>query len=271
MCSFGFSTSLVMWSPSSTATPNRSGSGTLARKICADGRWRSTCSTNDFSPSSRTLSPRYMTNGSSPTNSSAVSTAWARPSGADCGMYVTRSPQVEPSPTASRTSSAVCPTTMPTSSIPASAMARSAWNRIGVLAIGMSCLALVWVMGRSRDPSPPERTSAFMASAGRGLRTAARLRRGRDRVAGVVRGHDDGDLVPLQVAALVTHLGNLAQVALHDVRRGLALRGRGEHDRRPVDAVPVGRLDAVVQEPGLGQQIVDLLGDAVRRGVHGVD
>ena len=42
--------------------------------------------TNPARPSNSTLSPRYIRNGSPWTNSSAVSTAWARPSGASCGM-----------------------------------------------------------------------------------------------------------------------------------------------------------------------------------------
>ena len=42
--------------------------------------------TNGVMPSLRRLSPRYMTNGSSPRNSSAMSTACANPSGASCGM-----------------------------------------------------------------------------------------------------------------------------------------------------------------------------------------
>ena len=44
---------------------------------------------------------------------------------------------------------------MPTSVIPASRIASSAWNRMGAPATGISCLALVCVSGRSRDPSPP--------------------------------------------------------------------------------------------------------------------
>ena len=61
--SCGFSTSRTTRSPSRTATPNRSGSRTRARKICASGRVRSNSSTNRPSPSSRTLSPRYIRNG----------------------------------------------------------------------------------------------------------------------------------------------------------------------------------------------------------------
>ena len=43
---------------------------------------------------------------SSPRKSRAISTQWARPSGASWGMYVTRTPQRDPSPTAARISSA---------------------------------------------------------------------------------------------------------------------------------------------------------------------
>ncbi len=74
-------------------------------------------------PCSR-LSPRYMTNGSSPRNGSAVSTACARPDGASCSTYVICTPNREPSPTASRISPPVSGAMMiPTSSMPASAIA----------------------------------------------------------------------------------------------------------------------------------------------------
>ncbi len=75
----GFSTRRTTRSPSSTATPNRSGSGTCARKIWASGRVRSNSSTNRPSPSSSTLSPRYIRNGWPATKSRAVRTACARP------------------------------------------------------------------------------------------------------------------------------------------------------------------------------------------------
>ena len=158
--SFGFSTKRTTRSPSSTATPNRSGSRTRARKICASGRVRSNSSTNRLSPSSSTLSPRYIRNGWPATKSRAVRTACARPSGCSWGMYVTESPHGEPSPTAARISSRVSPTTIPTSMMPASRMASSAWNRIGAPATGISCFAFVCVSGRSRDPCPPARMSA---------------------------------------------------------------------------------------------------------------
>ena len=61
------------------------------------------------------LSPRYITKSSSPRKSRAMSTQCARPSGASCGMYVTATPQREPSPTAARISSAVSPTMIPIS------------------------------------------------------------------------------------------------------------------------------------------------------------
>src|SRR5262249_15286315 len=147
------------------------------------------------------------------------------------GMYVTRSPHVEPSPTAASTSAAVWPTTMPTSTMPASAIARRAWNRMGVLAIGMSCLALVWVMGRRRDPSPPERTSALMARSAAARGAAGRRRGGRDRVPRVVRRDDQGDVVVLELPGLRLDLGHVAQIPLQDVGRRLpGLVGR-EHDR----------------------------------------
>ncbi len=51
-----------------------------------------------------------------------MSTQCARPSGASCGMYVTSTPQRDPSSTAARISSAVSPTMMPISLMPASTM-----------------------------------------------------------------------------------------------------------------------------------------------------
>src|SRR3954451_10297632 len=137
-------------------------------------------------------------------------------------MYVTSRPQDEPSPTAARTLSAVCPTTMPTSVIPASAIARRAWNRIGVLAIGMSCFALVCVMGRRRDPSPPERTSAFIGSAARRTAGSGLRRRGHG-IPRVVRRHEHRGLVALQGSRRGLHLGDVPQVVLDHVSRGLPL------------------------------------------------
>uniref|UniRef100_A0A6J7PN53 Unannotated protein n=1 Tax=freshwater metagenome TaxID=449393 RepID=A0A6J7PN53_9ZZZZ len=49
-----------------------------------------------------------------------MSTQWASPSGSSWGIYVIDAPQREPSPTAERTSSAVSPTMMPISVMPAS-------------------------------------------------------------------------------------------------------------------------------------------------------
>ena len=56
-------------------------------------------------------------------NGSAVRTACASPSGASCWIYATRTPQRLPSPTASRISWWVSPTTMPISVMPESARA----------------------------------------------------------------------------------------------------------------------------------------------------
>ena len=65
-------------------------------------RSASKASTNSLSPCCSMLSPRYITKSSSPRKSRAMSTQCARPSGASCGMYVTSTPQREPSPTAAR-------------------------------------------------------------------------------------------------------------------------------------------------------------------------
>ena len=75
-------------------------------------------------PSRSRLSPRYMTNGESPRNCSAVSSACARPSGSSCSMYSIEMPNAEPSPAAARISAPVSGAMMiPTSSIPAAAIA----------------------------------------------------------------------------------------------------------------------------------------------------
>ncbi len=54
---------------------------------------------------------------------SLIFTACARPLGASCSMYTTRTPHADPSPTAARISACVSPTTMPMSRMPASAIA----------------------------------------------------------------------------------------------------------------------------------------------------
>ena len=64
-----------------------------------------------------------MQNGSVPRNGSETSTACARPSGASCSMYVIDTPNRLPSPTASRISCRVSPTTIPISRIPEAASA----------------------------------------------------------------------------------------------------------------------------------------------------
>ncbi len=75
-------------------------------------------------PSRSRLSPRYMTNGESAKNSSAVSTACASPSGASCSMYSIDTPNREPSPAAARISPPVSGAMMiPTSEMPALAIA----------------------------------------------------------------------------------------------------------------------------------------------------
>ena len=75
-------------------------------------------------PSRSRLSPRYITNGDSPRNGSAVSSAWASPSGSSCSMYSIAMPNADPSPAAARISAPVSGAMMiPTSSIPAAAIA----------------------------------------------------------------------------------------------------------------------------------------------------
>ncbi len=75
-------------------------------------------------PPCKRLSPRYITNGLSAKNGSAVSTAWARPSGSSWTMYSIRTPNREPSPAACLISSPVSGAMMmPTSFTPAAAIA----------------------------------------------------------------------------------------------------------------------------------------------------
>ena len=120
----GFSTSRTTFPSLSSATPYCSGSGTGVSRIIASGRSSRNAVTRSPIPPWSRLSPRYITNGDSPRNGSAVSTAWASPSGASCGMYVIRTPNFDPSPAASRISSPVSGAMMiPISSIPASAIA----------------------------------------------------------------------------------------------------------------------------------------------------
>ena len=65
-----------------------------------------------------------MTNESWPRNGSAVRTAWASPAGSSWTMYVTATPNAEPSPTAARISSPVSGAMMmPISRMPAWAIA----------------------------------------------------------------------------------------------------------------------------------------------------
>ncbi len=65
-----------------------------------------------------------MTNGESPRNDSAVSTAWASPSGSSCSMYSIEMPKRDPSPAAARISSPVSGAMMmPTSRMSAAAIA----------------------------------------------------------------------------------------------------------------------------------------------------
>ncbi len=120
---FGFSISRTTWPPESSATPNWFGFGTAARRIWLLGLSSRNRVTSGASRSRIRLSPRYMQNESAPRKSSDTRTAWARPSGASCGMYVTETPKRLPSPTASMISWRVSPTTMPISLIPDSASA----------------------------------------------------------------------------------------------------------------------------------------------------
>jgi hypothetical protein len=115
----GFSTRLTTRPLTSSATPNICGSGTRVNRICAAGASRVNSSTKAVIPLFSRLSPRYMTNESRPMKGSLIRTAWASPRGASCGMYVTRTPQAEPSPTAARISASVSPTTIPISLMPA--------------------------------------------------------------------------------------------------------------------------------------------------------
>ena len=85
--------------------------------MSASERWNS--STSVPIPWAIRLSPRYMTKLSPARKSRAMPTAWARPSGASWAMKVTSASNFDPSPTAARTSSAVSPTMIPMSWIPA--------------------------------------------------------------------------------------------------------------------------------------------------------
>ena len=79
----GFSTRRTTRSPSSTATPKRSGSGTRARKICASGRVRSNSCTNRREPlEQHVVAQVHQERLALRRTSRAVSTACARPSGA---------------------------------------------------------------------------------------------------------------------------------------------------------------------------------------------
>src|SRR3989304_5965453 len=109
-----------------------------------------------------TLSPKNITKRSSPRKSRLIFTACASPSGASCGMKAMLTPQRPPSPTAARISGPVSPVTMPMWVMPASRMASMTRKSTGLLATGISCLALVNVSGYRRVPLPPLRMRAFM-------------------------------------------------------------------------------------------------------------
>ena len=92
----------------------------------AEDRAAANESSRGCSPCSSMLSPRYMTKSSWPRNSRATRTQWANPNGSGWWIQVTVAPNREPSPTAAITSSAVSPTMIPMSVIPASTMSSSA-------------------------------------------------------------------------------------------------------------------------------------------------
>ncbi len=191
----------------------------------------------------------------------AVITACAMPSGASCAMNVISMPQRDPSPTAARTSSPVAPVTMPTSRIPASAIASSAWNRIGVPATGISCFAFVEVIGRSREPSPPESTSARIRPRARDTRSAGRrCRPGAGSYAASMKTTtSSGRPFTCRSSSVGKYfcddlrLGiGVGRVGDHAAGHLLLVRREGAHARRDVEA-------------GLREHVLDLGDPAVRR------
>ena len=93
--SAGFSTRRTTWPSASSvgdAEPVRIGhllqQDLGRRRRRRRSRAASNADTNAARSCSSRLSPRYITKSSSPRNSRAISTQWARPSGASCGMYV---------------------------------------------------------------------------------------------------------------------------------------------------------------------------------------
>src|SRR5438270_10525652 len=102
---------------------------------------------------------------------------------------------------------------------------------MGLLATGTSCFALVWVSGRSRDPAPPQSTSAFIRrSAWRSRRYRSggwpfrsgrrrRLLRHHEHAAEVGSRHEhDVDAREPRVLLL---FGTVDEVARHEVGLGL--------------------------------------------------
>src|SRR3954451_19214078 len=86
---------------------------------------------------------------------------------------------------------------MPTSSMPACAIASMPKNSTGLLATGTSCLADVYVIGRSRVPRPPDRINPLSSPGKRGslLRQGERQRQRRAPAPG--RHGGDGAAVAL--------------------------------------------------------------------------
>lgn len=161
--SLGFSMTRASRSPSITATPNARGSGTRRNTTPPSAPDSSNARTNPAIPPTSTLSPRYRTNESSPTNSRQISAPCAIPAGESCRTYVNRAPNRSPSPISARICASVSPTTIAMSRIPASTSCRIGKCSTGMLATGTSCFAPEYVNGRNRLPLPPERTMPFMA------------------------------------------------------------------------------------------------------------
>ncbi|CAM5470863.1 hypothetical protein SGLAM104S_08633 [Streptomyces glaucescens] len=158
----GFSTSRSTRPvPSTSATPKARGSATLCTTSWAAGRRARNSAAMSSTPSESRLSPRYMTKSSSPRNSREMATQCASPRGASCGMYVSRTPNSEPSPRYWLILSGRSPTTTPISRTPRPRNCSMTCSRTGLLASGISCLGIEWLNGRSRSPMPPDNTSAF--------------------------------------------------------------------------------------------------------------
>src|SRR5919108_2741908 len=112
---------------------------------------------------------------------------------------------------------------------------------MGLLATGTSCLALVWVMGRSLVPAPPARMSAFSMS----LRPLGELGVSAPGVGAVALGHDglghppvDPELgvVPRHAELVLGVVVAIDQIGHGDVGQGGEAVGNAARD---VDAGPL--------------------------------